>query len=122
MIDHLGLRVASLHASAEFYVAALAPLGYAIRIAGDDGIGLGNTLKPDLWLYPGEAPGAGTIHVALGAAERREVDDFFRAAIDAGATCVAEPRLRPEYHPGYYGAFVSDLDGYNLEVVHHSFP
>ncbi len=122
MIDHIGLRVASIDASARFYLAALAPLGYSIRIQSDDGVGLGNTAKPDLWLYPGEAPSTGAIHLALAATDQREVDEFFDAAIAAGAVGAAEPRLRPEYHPGYYGAFVLDPDGYNLEVVHHSFP
>lgn len=121
MIDHVGLRVSDLVASAAFYAEALAPLGYAVLMAHDFGVGLGVHEKPDLWLYPGAVPDE-PVHVALAAADRATVDAFHRAAVRAGAADVAPPRLRPEYHPGYYGAFVTDPDGYNLEVVHHRAP
>lgn len=121
MIDHLGLRVSDLAASSAFYARALAPLGYCVLMDHDFGVGLGTDGKPDLWLYPGAVP-VDSVHVALAAPDRVTVDAFHRAALAAGAGNVAGPRIRPEYHPGYYGAFVTDLDGYNLEVVCHSFP
>lgn len=62
------------------------------------------------------------VHVALAATDRATVDAFHEAALAAGARDVAGPRIRPEYHPVYYGAFVADLDGYHLEVVCHPFP
>ena len=118
MIDHVGLRVSNMPASAAFYAAALAPLGYRVLMNYDFGVGLGTQGKPDLWLYPGAPPEA-SIHVALAAADRATVDAFHRAAVEAGAGDVAAPRLRPEYHSRYYGAFVTDPDGYNLEAVCH---
>jgi len=120
VIDHLGLRVSDLAASSAFYARALAPLGYRVLMDHDFGVGLGTDGKPDLWLYPGAVP-VDSVHVALAAPDRVTVDAFHRAALAAGAGDVAGPRIRPEYHPGYYGAFVTDLDGFNLEVVCHSF-
>lgn len=117
-IDHVGIRVRDLGRSKAFYLQALAPLGYAIRIDEDFGVGLGDTPKPDLWLYPGEPPDDGA-HIALAAADRASVDAFHVAALTAGATDRDGPRSHPEYHAGYYGAFVTDPDGYNLEAVVH---
>lgn len=120
VIDHVGLRVSDLARSTGFYAAALAPLGYSVRLQVPGGVGLGVSPKPDLWLYLG-APPDDPVHVALAAADRGQVEAFHRAALAAGAVDVAGPRVRPEYHPGYYGAFVTDPDGYNLEAVHHTF-
>jgi catechol 2,3-dioxygenase-like lactoylglutathione lyase family enzyme len=118
MIDHLGLRVSDLGISSAFYARALAPLGYRVLMDHDFGVGLGVDGKPDLWLYPGAVP-VDPVHVALAATDRAAVDAFHQAALAAGAIEVAGPRIRPEYHPGYYGAFVTDPDGYNLEAVVH---
>lgn len=119
MIDHIGIRVRDLARSAEFYRLALHPLGYDVLMAFDFGVGLGRDGKPNLWLYPGEPP-AESVHVAVAAADRAAVRAFHTAALDAGATDRDSPRERPEYHASYYGAFVTDPDGYNLEAVCHT--
>lgn len=121
MIDHLGLRVSHLAASSAFYAHALAPLGYRVLMDHDFGVGLGVDGKPDLWLYPGTPP-TESVHIAVAAADPAAVDAFYRAALCAGAGAVSPPGPRPEYHPGYYGAFVTDPDGYNLEAVCHRLP
>ncbi len=118
MIDHVGIRVRDLKASADFYRAALTPLGYDVLRDFDFGVGLGRDGKPDLWLYPGEAGGVQT-HVALATDSRAVVDAFHAAALRAGGQDTGKPRVREEYHPNYYGAFVTDPDGHNLEVVCH---
>ncbi len=118
MIDHVGIRVSDLRASTEFYRAALAPLGYEVLMDFEFGVGLGLGGKPDLWLYPGQ-PGDVQTHVAIAAADRPAVDAFHAAALRAGAQDTAGPRVRDEYHPNYYGAFVTDPDGHNLEAVCH---
>ena len=118
MIDHIGIRVADLARSVLFCRQALAPLGYEVLMDFDFGVGLGRDGKPDLWLYPG-APGGVDTHVALAAQDRAAVDAFHAAALAAGARDTGAPRLRPEYHPNYYGAFVADPDGHNLEAVCH---
>lgn len=119
MIDHVGIRVADLARSAEFYRRALRPLGYEILMDFDYGVGLGSDGKPDLWLYPGEPP-TESVHVAVAAVNRAAVRGFHAAALDAGGTERDAPRLRTEYHATYYGAFVTDPDGYNLEAVCHA--
>jgi len=121
VIDHVGIRVSDLTASAEFYRAALRPLGYDVLLDFDFGVGLGKDGKPDLWLYPGEAGGVQT-HVALAAADRQVVDAFHAAALQPGGQDTGSPRIRVEYHPHYYGAFVTDPDGHNLEAVCHEPP
>jgi catechol 2,3-dioxygenase-like lactoylglutathione lyase family enzyme len=124
VIDHLGIRVQSLEKSRRFYLTALAPLGYgALKEVGlemgasDVGIGLGADGKPDFWIS--EGPGSGRLHIAFAAKDRKTVDAFYQAALSAGAKDNGPPGLRPYYHPNYYGAFVYDLDGNNLEVVCH---
>jgi catechol 2,3-dioxygenase-like lactoylglutathione lyase family enzyme len=121
MIDHIGLSVADYERSKAFYPAALAPLGYALVMeiteAGPDaGFGAGG--KPDFWLGPGEAT-TRQVHVAFGARDRATVRAFYDAALAAGAQDNGPPGLRPEYHPNYYGAFVLDPDGHNIEAVCH---
>jgi catechol 2,3-dioxygenase-like lactoylglutathione lyase family enzyme len=118
MIDHLGLAVSDLAASRAFYDAALAPLGYQCILVFDDAVGFGVPPKPDFWLSAGE-PGMPTLHVAFGADSRAVVDAFYRAAIDAGGRDNGAPGLRAHYHPNYYGAFVLDPDGHNIEAVCH---
>lgn len=118
MIDHVGIRVSDLHASTELYRAALAPLGYEVLMSFEFGVGLGRDGMPDLWLYPGDPQGVQT-HVAVSAPDRPSVDAFHAAAMNAGAQDTGSPRVRTEYHPTYYGAFVEDLDGHNLEAVCH---
>jgi catechol 2,3-dioxygenase-like lactoylglutathione lyase family enzyme len=121
MIDHIGLSVSDYGRSKAFYLAALAPLGYElvmeVREAGPHaGFGLGG--KPDFWIGTGKATTAGA-HVAFAAPDRTTVRAFYQAALDAGARDNGPPGLRPEYHPTYYGAFVLDPDGHNVEAVCH---
>jgi catechol 2,3-dioxygenase-like lactoylglutathione lyase family enzyme len=121
MIDHIGIKVSDMSRSKAFYSAALAPLEYALLMEhGVSGAGFGRDMKPDFWLQSG--PRSGPIHLAFASDERAVVDAFYRAAIAAGASDKGAPGVRPEYHPNYYGAFVLDPDGNNLEVVCHLAP
>ena len=121
MIDHTGFKVADLRKSRSFYEQALAPLGYAmlLEIPGGAGLGFGEPPKPDFWLIQGE-PNTPRLHVAFRANDRATVDAFYRAALAAGGRDNGGPGVRPHYHPNYYGAFVIDLDGHNIEAVCHS--
>jgi catechol 2,3-dioxygenase-like lactoylglutathione lyase family enzyme len=116
MIDHLGVSVTDLAKSLAFYKAALAPLGYEVIMQGDGYAGLGVGGKPDLWLTPG-APARQ--HVAIRADRRSLVDQFHQAALAAGGKDNGGPGVRAHYHPNYYGAFVHDPDGNNVEAVCH---
>ena len=120
MIDHLKLFVGDLPASRAFYEQALAPLGYRVLLEPAPGVvGLGAD-RPDLWLQPAESGAAPTIcHVSVRAASRELVDAFHAAALAAGGRDHGGPGPRPQYHPTYYGAFVHDPDGNNLEAVCH---
>ena len=119
MIDHVSLRTSNQNASRRFYEHALAPLGYAVLMEFQDGqvVGMGVGRKPDLWFSPGET--SGPIHLAFQASDRASVDAFHAAALAAGGKDNGPPGLRPEYHPGYYGAFAYDPDGNNVEAVFH---
>ena len=120
MIDHTGVIVGNFEASRRFYAAALAPLGYELLLEFHASVaGFGEQGKPDFWIAQGE-PNTPRIHVAFRAGTRREVDAFYEAALGAGARNNGAPGLRPQYHPDYYGAFVLDLDGHNIEAVYHS--
>jgi len=107
-------------ASAAFYDAVLGPLGGRRMTDFGDVIGYGVAAKPDFWLGP-RTTGSGfrESHIAFAAPDRAAVREFFRIAIDAGAEPLHQPRVWPEYHPGYYGAFVRDPDGNNVEAVCH---
>jgi catechol 2,3-dioxygenase-like lactoylglutathione lyase family enzyme len=118
MIDHMGLSVSDLARSRAFYESALAPLGYAPIMVFDEAVGFGVPPKPDFWLSEGD-PGMPALHVAFGAKSRADVDAFYRAALDAGGRDNGAPGLRTHYHPNYYGAFVLDPDGHNIEAVCH---
>jgi catechol 2,3-dioxygenase-like lactoylglutathione lyase family enzyme len=118
MIDHLGLEVRDYRRSKDFYLAALAPLGIELLLEFEGRIGgFGKDGKPFFWLREGE-PAAG-IHVAFAAPDTDMVEAFYAAAIGAGGEDNGEPGLRTQYHPGYYGAYVLDPDGNNVEAVHH---
>ena len=111
----------TLPPSAAFYDAVLAPLGGTRVMEFGPAIGYGIPPMPDFWIGPQETgEGFRETHVAFEARNRAEVRDFFEAARAAGATVLHEPRLWPEYHPNYYGAFVRDPDGNNVEAVCHS--
>lgn len=120
MLDHLGITVSDLKRSDVFYEAALKPLGIApvMRFGTFVGYGIG---RPTFWI--GEGKSASTvpaIHIAFPAASRALVDQFYKAAIAAGGRDNGAPGLRPHYHANYYGAFVLDFDGYNVEAVCHA--
>ena len=120
MIDHTGVIVGSFKASRRFYAAALAPLGYELLLEFHASVaGFGEPGTPDFWIAQGE-PNTPRIHVAFRADTRREVDAFYEAALGAGANDNGAPGLRAQYHPDYYGAFVLDPDGHNIEAVCHS--
>ena len=119
MIDHTGLNVSDFAKSKAFYRAALKPLGYEALMEGEGFAGFGVAPKPDFWIGEG-APNVPPIHVAFGAGSRAQVDAFYKAAMAAGGRDNGAPGLRPQYHPNYYGAFVLDPDGNNVEAVCHA--
>lgn len=126
MIDHVGIVASDYARSKAFYSQALAPIGYTLlmelpaTITGHaDVAGFGEAPKPDFWISGGEA-NRPPVHVAFRVRSRAEVDAFHRAALAAGGRDNGAPGLRPHYHPDYYGAFVLDPDGHNIEAVCHS--
>jgi catechol 2,3-dioxygenase-like lactoylglutathione lyase family enzyme len=125
MIDHIGFPVSDYARSKSFYEKALAPLGYTLIMeiaetgSGSPACGFGKDGKPDFWIG-GEGALTGILHVALAADDRATVDAFHRAALAAGGRDNGAPGLRPHYHPNYYGAFVLDPDGHNVEAVCHA--
>jgi catechol 2,3-dioxygenase-like lactoylglutathione lyase family enzyme len=127
MLDHIAIEVSDVARSKAFYTAALAPLGYTIiKQPGAMvifGVADGPRKSPDpageFSIAPG-TPHADVVHVAFNAGSRAEVDAFHRSALAAGGTDNGAPGLRPKYHANYYGAFVLDPDGYNVEAVCHA--
>ena len=119
MIDHTGVGVSDVAKSKAFYRAALAPLGYALIMEGEEYAGFGVPPKPDFWLGEGK-PNVPPVHVAFRADTRAQVDAFYKAAIASGGRDNGAPGLRPHYHANYYGAFVLDPDGHNIEAVCHA--
>ena len=120
MIDHVAIQCLDLDASAAFYDAVLAPLGGRRIMEFEGVIGYG-TGVPSFWLgrhHTGE--GFRESHLAFQAPDREAVGAFLEAAQERGAEVLHEARVWPEYHPGYYGAFVRDPDGNNVEAVHHT--
>ena len=124
MIDHTGLSVSNFEDAKSFYDAALAPLGASMlmtvptEFTGGVQVGGYGRERPVFWLHEGEKQ-APPVHMAFTATSRAEVDAFYAAAIAAGGTDNGGPGLRPHYHPNYYGAFVRDPDGNNIEAVCH---
>ena len=122
MIDHLGIQCSDVGTSAAFYDRALEPLGIRRLMEPlDQIIGYG-TDTADFWLGPLSENHTGwrEDHIAFVAVDRAAVRAFFDAAVGAGCEVLHEPRLWPEYHPGYFGAFVRDPDGNNVEAVCHT--
>jgi catechol 2,3-dioxygenase-like lactoylglutathione lyase family enzyme len=118
VLDHLGITVRDIDLSREFYGAALAPLGYTLLMQPVEHVcGFGRDGKPDFWIRGGES--GGSVHIAFAASDRPTVDAFHEAALAAGARDNGGPGVREIYHPQYYGAFVLDPDGNNVEAVHH---
>jgi catechol 2,3-dioxygenase-like lactoylglutathione lyase family enzyme len=119
MIDHTGVSVSDVARSKAFYTAALAPLGYAMLMEFEQFAGFGVAPKPDFWIGQGK-PNVPPVHIAFHAGSRAMVDAFHRAALQAGGRDNGPPGLRPHYHENYYGAFVLDPDGHNIEAVCHA--
>jgi catechol 2,3-dioxygenase-like lactoylglutathione lyase family enzyme len=118
--------VSDFEKSKQFYVAALLPIGMrllaefpAAVTGGADVAGFGEPPKPEFWISRG-TPNMPRVHVAFRVPHRASVDAFYQAAIAAGGTDNGEPGVRAHYHPNYYGAFVLDPDGHNIEAVCHS--
>lgn len=121
MIDHIGLSVSDYEISKAFYLAALKPLSYGLVMEVTEAerfAGLGAPGKPDFWIAGG-GPSTPRLHVAFRAKDRATVRAFYEAALQAGAEDNGPPGLREIYHPDYYGAFVLDPDGHNIEAVCH---
>lgn len=126
MIDHIALQVSDLEKSWRFYDSALTALGYKrfMEAPQENGQGVlifgwGDSLETDFWISEGlrsEPP----LHIAFRADSREQVDAFYRAALAAGGKDNGEPGLRPQYHENYYGAFILDPDGHNIEAVCHT--
>jgi catechol 2,3-dioxygenase-like lactoylglutathione lyase family enzyme len=126
MLDHIGFTVRDVARSRAFYERALAPLGIKVvmevtpeETGGDSYLGFGEGQKPYFWVGSGPHNLAGRLHVAFAAPDRASVDAFYAAAMAAGGTDNGAPGIRAHYHPDYYGAFVLDLDGHNIEAVCH---
>lgn len=120
VIDHISIQCNDVTASARFYDSVLAPLGGARVLDFGDVIGYGVPPSPQFWIGPHQTgEGFRESHIAFTASNRAAVDAFFRAAVETGAEVLHEPRVRPEYHETYYGAFVRDPDGNNVEAVSH---
>ena len=125
VLDHLGIPCADTEAALAFYLTAFAPLGFreaarhdtpagpVLGLAGADGF-------PHFWLAPAAAGTRYEAHVAFTAPDRAAVDAVHAAAVAAGYEVLQAPRVFPEYHPGYYGTFLRDLHGNNVEAVHHT--
>jgi len=127
MFDHIGFPVSNLLQSTRFYQAALEPLGFGLVMeltAEQTGTsaqaGFGESGKPYFWIGDGEGVLRGRLHVAFKAKKRADVDAFYKVALAAGGRDNGKPGLRPHYHAHYYGAFVLDPDGHNIEAVCHS--
>jgi catechol 2,3-dioxygenase-like lactoylglutathione lyase family enzyme len=120
MIEHLAIQCADIASSAAFYDAVLAPLGGVRVMDFGDVIGYGVPPRPEFWLGA-QTTGQGfrESHIAFAATDRATVRSFFRAAVARGAEVLHEPRLWPDYHANYFGAFVRDPDGNNVEAVCH---
>ena len=126
MIDHMGISVSDYERAKAFYADALEPLCYSLVMevtAEQTGhaaaAGFGADGKPDFWIG-GEGAMNKPVHVAILAKDRATVDAFYKAAIAAGGSDNGAPGIRPHYHPNYYGAFVRDPDGHNIEAVCHA--
>jgi catechol 2,3-dioxygenase-like lactoylglutathione lyase family enzyme len=125
MLDHVGIPVSEFEKAKAFYMKALKPLGYGLIIevssketGGNNNAGFGAGKRPQFWIGAGK-PLKGPVHFAFEAKNRDSVRAFYDAAIKAGGKDNGAPGLRPHYHENYYGAFVLDLDGHNIEAVCH---
>jgi catechol 2,3-dioxygenase-like lactoylglutathione lyase family enzyme len=121
MLDHVAVQCADVAATAAFYDTVLGPLGGSRVMDFGTVVGFGTDGKPDFWVGPQQTgTGFRESHLGFAAPSREAVRAFFAAAVRAGAEVLHEPRIWPEYHPNYYGAFVRDPDGNNVEAVSHT--
>lgn len=125
MIDHTGISVSNYEKSKKFYEDALKPIGYKMLMEVPreytDGVGVcgfGEEPKPDFWISEGQ-PNKPHVHVAFRVSSQKMVDEFYAAALAAGGRDNGKPGPRPHYHEKYYGAFILDPDGHNIEAVFH---
>jgi catechol 2,3-dioxygenase-like lactoylglutathione lyase family enzyme len=120
MLDHVGINVSDYDRSRSFYERALAPLGISLLMEPLPRIGgFGRDGKPFFWITDQRKPGSENVHVAFAVPDRATVDAFHAAALEAGGTDNGAPGIREIYHPTYYGAYVLDPDGNNIEAVSH---
>jgi catechol 2,3-dioxygenase-like lactoylglutathione lyase family enzyme len=127
MLDHITFGVADFDRATAFYDHALAPLGVTVIMrvtrettGGYEGVGYGEAGRPYFWVSGGVETASGPLHVAFTAADRATVDAFYHAALAAGGRDNGAPGVRAHYHPNYYGAFVLDPEGRNIEAVCHA--
>ena len=128
ILDHVSITVSDYERSKRFYAAALAPLGVRMIMEFGSACGFGRREKPDFWIgdgpatyqQPAQLARITPVHVAFAVGSRADVDAFWAAATAAGGRDFGRPGVRPEYHPTYYGAFVLDPDGHNVEAVCHT--
>ncbi|WP_125776832.1 VOC family protein [Antribacter gilvus] len=122
MIDHVSINCADLDRAKAFYDAVLGTLGYTRQLEYPEAVGYGPEGEPDFWLsrFDGMGPNR-EIHVAFRAADAAAVRAFYETALSLGAESLHEPRVWPEYHERYYGAFVRDPDGNNIEAMIHTY-
>ena len=121
VIDHISMQCTDLAVSAAFYDAVLVTIGGSRVMDFGEVIGYGIAPRTTFWIGPhNTGEGFRESHLAFSAADRAAVRSFFDAAVSTGAEVLYEPRLWPEYHPNYYGAFVRDPDGNNVEAVCHT--
>ena len=126
MIDHMAFQVSDLKRSQEFYDKALAPLGYKRLMEAPEKnaqgawfLGWGDSLDTDIWIGESQRTEP-RLHIAFRADNHQQVDEFYEAALAAGGKDNGKPGLRPHYHEHYYGAYVLDPDGHNVEAVCHT--
>jgi catechol 2,3-dioxygenase-like lactoylglutathione lyase family enzyme len=120
MIDHVSLQVTDVPTSKAFYETVLAPLGISAEATDGPAVGFFGSEPGSFWLSPAQRGPDRELHVAFRAADRDSVQAFHRAAVSIGAEVLHAPRVFPEYHEHYYGAFLRDPDGHNIEAVCHS--
>jgi catechol 2,3-dioxygenase-like lactoylglutathione lyase family enzyme len=127
MLDHLGIQVGDVEGSLGLYLRVFAPMGMreAVRFPVGNSFVVGLAAgegAPQFWLSPSTGAETRELHVAFQASSRAVVDAVHGAAVVAGVEVLHAPREWPEYHPGYYGVFLRDLDGHNVEAVYHGSP
>jgi predicted lactoylglutathione lyase len=119
MIAHTSLAVVDYPASKTFYLKALSPLGYTNNMEYGEAAGFNDGKNTDFWI--GRSDTVSPTHLAFEAKSKQEVEEFYRAALNAGGKDNGGPGYRPDYWPGYYAAFVYDLDGHNIEAVWYDY-